>query len=449
MRLDEKLRIRADERIDGKLYAELWRGFAFDLTDVAFESGERLEAVCGKRSEIELCDGEEFAFVVTDGGFTVKGRDADGLRRGLCALAARIEADERGAFIPDGEVRGRFESNFRAVHICVFPETSYFEFRRALRACGALCYTHVAVEFWGTLRFECLPELGFENAFSKDEVALAVREANALGVEIIPDFNHLGHAAQCRFVGGKHVVLDQNPRLARLFTPDGWAWRTDSDECVRLLRSVRAELGELCGDGDYFHIGCDEADIYNAGYRSRDEVETFVANVCDEVVSEGRRPMIWSDMLVPARFNGEWDIDNYVPTPADEKAVESFASRLPRETVIADWWYEVKTAPVTTCERLKPLGFDVVGCPWESEENISAYRKTDGLKGVMLTTWHTLHSHYHNLIYYARAYGYPHNEWSKFSQSRGEVARILRAVLPPSSYEQAGFCADQFKKILW
>ena len=71
--------------------------------------------------------------------------------------------------------------------------------------------------------------------------------------------NHLGHAAQSRVSMGRHTVLNQNPRMQLLFEPDGWTWCTTSSTARKLLSDVRSELMELCGDGEYFHLGFDEA----------------------------------------------------------------------------------------------------------------------------------------------------------------------------------------------
>ncbi len=66
--------------------------------------------------------------------------------------------------------------------------------------------------------------------------------ANELGIEIIPMFNHLGHASASRVMHGKHVVLDQNPKLQPLFSEDGWSWNLDNQNTVKLLRNIREEL---------------------------------------------------------------------------------------------------------------------------------------------------------------------------------------------------------------
>ena len=138
MVVNGKITAFSDENVDKKLYAGLWKEFGFHGSAIKIVNGENLCFSCGKAEELALNDGDEFGFKVTDDGFAVKGADLNGLRRGINALMARIERNGNGTIIPNGEVRGRFTSDFRAVHFCVFPETTLFELDRFLRAAAAL-----------------------------------------------------------------------------------------------------------------------------------------------------------------------------------------------------------------------------------------------------------------------------------------------------------------------
>lgn len=137
MVINGKITAFSDANIDKKLYADLWKEFSFHGSAIKIGKGESLCFSCGKAEELALSDGNEFAFYVTDDGFAVKGADSNGLKRGINALMARIERNGNGTTIPNGEVRGRFTSDFRAVHFCVFPETTLFELDRFLRAAAS------------------------------------------------------------------------------------------------------------------------------------------------------------------------------------------------------------------------------------------------------------------------------------------------------------------------
>lgn len=132
--------------------------------------------------------------------------------------------------------------------------------KRPFPLCGTLKYTHIVLEFWGMYKYDCLKELSWEQAFSKEEIRPLIQTANDLGMEIILMINHWGHASQCRQMYGKHTVLSQNPKLQYLFSDDGWRWNINTPKTKELLRKIRSELIELCGNGEYFMIGCDEAD---------------------------------------------------------------------------------------------------------------------------------------------------------------------------------------------
>jgi len=121
--------------------------------------------------------------------------------------------------------------------------------------------------------------------------------------------------------------------------------------------------------------------------------------------------------------------------------------RLAPETVLIDWHYSVKTAPVSTATYFLGRGFDVMGAPWLDRENIAAYietAQTAPLFGVMETTWHTMAHDGHNLLYFARLCGAARAPWSDYSGTKEEVATILRKITPrPYSYEEAGIMRRQ------
>ena len=86
--------------------------------------------------------------------------------------------------------------------------THLFSLKRLIRIAEVSQYTHVVIEFWGMLKYDCLKELSWENAYTKEQILPIINEARELGLEPVPMFNMLGHASACRICGGKHVVLN-------------------------------------------------------------------------------------------------------------------------------------------------------------------------------------------------------------------------------------------------
>ena len=435
--------------LDRELLARLWKGFCFTLGELELDpSGEKKKIVIGKETELALGDGEEYAVSVTEEGITVLGRDKRTLMRGFMALIARIEAEDltkkREFRIGCCEIRGEFSINVRMAHLCVFPETELSELQKRIRLFGALQYTHIIIEFWGMIKLDCLEELAWrDKAFEKSQIEPLIREAREMGMEPVPMFNHLGHATAARIFNGKHVVLDQNPALQHLFTPDGWAWNFELPEVRALLRSIRAELYELFGEGEYVHLGFDESFIHSAGYAPKSHVSAYMAATIKEAEDEGRRAIIWGDMLLCAEevgcADGKYKYNCTEKNPEDAKLMRSM---LPKSVLIADWHYDIPEAPIVTSVFLKNEGFDVIGCPWYDKQNIAAHLETakkEKLFGAMLTTWHTFGNYPRTAGIFAAGCGTPLPDWWRFAYPNTAVSTMLRKLMPlPSCYEECG-----------
>lgn len=420
---------------------KLWKSFTFGLGEICFESGEELTLVIGNAVAPVLEDGSEYAISVSSDGVAIRGRDENGLLRGFSVLCLKIEytdLEKREFYLPDGVWQGKYALSERMIHFCVFPETTFSSIRKYIRLAGVLQYTHVIIEFWGMFKFDCLDELSWDRAFTKDEARQLVAEARSLGCTPVPMFNQLGHATASRQCYGKHVVLDQNPSLQDLFLPDGWSWNICSEKVFELLKNVRKELCEVFGDGEYFHIGCDEAYMFSRSDELRAKLPAYLKRLTDEVVAEGRRPIMWVDMLLPAV--GE----KYYGVAKPEEAKALFDS-LNKKTVVVDWQYDVKDIPLKSTKYItESFGeLKTVGAPWFDGGNIHAHIETAkelGLDSVMLTTWHTLTSQTISILFCAKKLGASTFSWACNSQHPEETATLLRRVaFEPKTYEECGW----------
>ncbi len=440
---------------DVAVMQELWNGFCFRVGRLKTQNGVQDRIGFGEATYLPIADGEEYTVCIRPEGIGLVGRDHASLMRAFGALLARIElcAGEKDTLcLPCGEIRGVYSVARRMIHLCVFPETDLSMLRRLVRLCGVLSYTHVVLEFWGMLKYDCLHELAWSNAFSKEQIAPVIREARAMGMEPIPMINHLGHASSCRIDTGKHVVLDQNPALQYLFTPDGWCWDIFSQDVRALLKEMRRELCELFGEGEYFHIGCDEAHIYSSEYYPMAGLCDYLASLTREVLSEGRRPILWGDMIVPYDCSSEKP-EKAVAAWERAKRMKPLMDALAPQSVIADWHYDIKTAPVPSVPEFARQGFDVMGCPWDQPANIDAQHATAvGQKtyGLMMTTWHTMHANLSAILYFARKCGFPKARWSDATGHRNlEIAILLRKVAPTTlPYAECGFAHRQTKEVI-
>lgn len=384
---------KAPKELCDRSIAELWRGYTFRCSALELEAIDELCFRIGSASPIPL-DGAAYSINVEPCGVCVHAKSTADLRLGVITMLDRIVASGLGECKLDCcRLRESPRIEKRMAHFCVFPETRLYELRRFVRSCAALRFSHLIVEFWGTLKYDCLAELSWRDAFTKDDIAPIVREAHALGLELIPMFNHWGHASAGRDMHGKHVVLDQDPSLQYYFSDDGWCWDIKRP-CVReLQRRIRIELCELFGEGEYFHIGCDEA----RGFEMTEENMNMICEHINEIAAEmklrGRRVIIWGDMLLSSHRKLSPD-NKYECSAPTAEAERYMLSHISRDVIIADWQYDAKKAPVETALALQSAGFDTILCSWDrSPENIRACLDTvkeHSLMGYMHTTWHTL-----------------------------------------------------------
>lgn len=439
--LKESLVANADPRL-GSIAKELFEGFCFKECTLSLTQGEQNTFLIGSLAIPKIKQGSEFALKIDENGIAINATCYGALMRGFFSMLMKIRRDfgEKELYLECVLESGEYKLENRMVHLCLFPEIDLFHIKRYIRLLACLQFTHIVIEPWGTIKYDCLPELGWKNSFSKNELADLISEIKALGMEPIPMFNSLGHASGCRSISGKHVVLDQSPALFHLFTPDGWAWDLENERVWTLLRSIRRELYEIFDGCTYFHIGFDESHSHQRNALLRPRLAEYLKRLTSEIIDEGKRPMLWIDMLLPR--------EAYVGFNQSCHSVRSEAecleilSKIDKSTILVDWQYDVTKAPISTSLYYKDKGFDIIGAPWLNIQNGKAHIDTvsqNGLFGVMLTTWHTLFKDIENLIPFAEELG-AKLPWFYEGVSSTATATLLRCLLPSQgSYEKSGY----------
>ncbi len=402
----------------------------------------------GKPLKLDV-HGEDYELKVTTDGAVVTGSTYGGLMRGFASLLEKIictDFEEYTLTCCDDKKSPKIK--LRSVHLCVFPETKLSFLRRAVRLAILSKYSHIIVEFWGTLKFNSFSLLGWENAYEKEQIKEIFEEARAFGIEIIPFFQHWGHAAQSRAASGKHVVLDQNLKYEYLFKPHsgGWVWDFEKEQTLEILRNARNELIELCGEGEYFHIGCDEAESPK-DVAEAIKVAKHINNVALELKEKGRRAIVWGDMLLSKAF---FDEGNAYECNSSKEIANAMLDNLSRDVIIADWQYNVTEMSWQSSKLFKEKGFDVICCPYDKRINIKGSINTarDENLGFMLTTWHTLHSSNLALLVGAGIGAYEgsyNNDWPVFSALINRVNGMWRKTAPQEGYENCGWKTKQIE----
>ena len=447
-----------------ELLGDLWTNFTLGVGKLNITKSAQLNEnqflIVNKDSAVDFApleDGFDYNLQVTEDRIMIEGVDVKGLIHGFSTLMQTIKPvnleEGKEIFAIDCvSISDKPALGFRGVHVCVFPETTLNFLRKVIRLSGLMKYSHIVLEFWGMLKYDVMPELSWENAYTKDQIRPLIKDANALGMEVIPMFNHLGHATQSRVMYGKHVVLDQNPKKALLFEPDGWTWCLSNPESLALLREIRKELMELCGPSEYFHLGCDEAYSFatcdickNTDKHSL--LVNYLNGLSEELKQDNRRAIIWGDMLLD---RAAWGPEIVAYSRPDQRTHE-IIDRLDKSIMIADWQYNIQEPKLPTSEHFMEKGFDVVACPWHNWENVLALSqatKAINAFGFLATTWHTLNERIVLIPYAASTAWCTEENLNKIEaeQLRTTVASLQRKLVPVNGvYENAGWNRNEIQ----
>lgn len=432
----------------------LWNRFsctASELNVVPAEDGFRF--VIGNASA-ERNEDDSYAIHADASGVCVDGKDAASLMDGIKTLMQLIcpdvlDAGRESLYITAADIHDAPALPFRAIHICLFGGTKLWDIEKAIHLAGFMKMTHVILEFWGTFPYICIPSWK-DRTFAREDLRYLVDLVKSYGMEVIPMINHLGHAPQSRGRNGRHVLLDANPRLERLFEPDGWTWCVSNPDTYKVLADMRAEMTEFCGDGTYFHLGFDEADSFATCDRcSRREphelLAEYINRLTDDLCSAGRRPIIWHDMLIRRT---DFPEGCYMEANGHFHNTDKALDLLDRRILMADWNYAYQNGYNPTTSYFIGKGFDTVICPWDNHENIrsiSSDAAKYGAFGLIMTTWHHLPNFLNAAAYWGNC------AWSAgqnaFGCSGPESASFIRKLHNADGYfEKAGWgnCEVEF-----
>lgn len=435
------------KKTDKELMLKLLGGYTCGSDwDLQLENGD-FSFTIGNYTKTDIGD-FEYVVNITKDGVYVGGKDLSALMHGIIEMLEKIRCEDEETFLLECEKWSQKPAiGFRSVHLCVFPETKLDFLKKSVRACGMARYTHIVLEFWGMLKLDCMKELAWPFAYTKEQIREIVREARGFGMEVIPMFNHWGHAAACRASHGKHVVLDQNPKYEYMFNAHGWVWKWENERVYELLRKVRAELIELCGEGSYFHLGCDEAYDMGHGENKGLEICNYINRLQGELDKIGRRAIIWGDMLISQEYF-KTEKQHYSAHSTPEIA-ETILKNLSKKVIIADWQYDITDGVWKSSKIFSDNGFEVLCCPWDNYSNIQTAVETaikGGYAGIMHTTWHTMYKGFPQMMY-AGDYSYKQDGkglnticLADIEENRFKTAEILRKVYPSGGiYDGAGW----------
>ena len=445
-----------------KLFVELFKNFTAGVGKLKVKVVDGLEntAVIAKTEStlnFASTNGEEYLINIDEKRAVLTFNDNIAFAHAFFTLLSMIEIrtpkNNCEVFtLPLVEISDTPSLQFRAIHICVFPQTNYFTLKKIIRFVSFCKYSHVILEFWGMYKYKCCKYLSWKNAYTKKQIQTLVAQANQMGVEIIPMLNCLGHASQSRSCCCKHVVLDQNPKLNYLFEPNGWTWNLLNPETKLLIKKMMAELVEVCGNGKYFMIGFDESFPYGSSrlFNGQDKVKimyNFINELVVDLKKIGRRAIMWGDQLL---WNPELPTFSNTCLAESEEIANTLLENIDKSVLIADWQYNARDKnEMWTSKHLSNAGFEVALAPWEEIEGLKVCVQNvfnHNYFGLIQTTWHII-SLRPRMILHSGIYAWSGNiELTKTDEELlfFETAMYYRKLCPPKGvYKKAGIKEEE------
>ena len=328
-----------------------------------------------KLYEVRLSEGEDGIKVVYDAsllkneyvieGATVKASDAEGAAYGLATMLQLMEKTEDGFDVRNTEIRETPDKDFRAFMSDLARQWHDFD---VLLSYVDLCYLnkvkYLQLHFtdnqsW-TLPLACFPDAATKGrCYKRSEIDYLVEYAHEAGVELIPEFEGIGHS--------KELIQNCPDAFSNLYDEEiedtsvenavgeGNLGLVDNIMCIGReniflsVQSMLAEIAEIFKYSKYIHVGCDEAKHENwshcslcRAYMARQGIKDtkalyshFVSKIIDICISLGKTPIVWEGFPYEGTEN------------------------ISRDAVVVSWENYYQTGP-----ELIESGFSVINASW-------------------------------------------------------------------------------------
>ena len=345
----------ADERL--AFCTKAFKRMVLKLYDVRLETGE--EGI--KLLYDETLAENEYAIE----GETVKASDIEGAGYGLSTMLQLMEKTEDGFSLRNTEIKDAPDKDFRAFMTDLAREWHDFDI---LLSYVDLCYLnkmkYLQLHFtdnqsW-TLPLESFPEAATKGrCYKKEEIAYLVEYANEAGVELVPEFEGIGHSLELiknypEAFGNQYDEKIEDVSVENAVGENALGL-VDNIMCIgrpgifENIRKMLTEIAEMFKYSKYIHVGCDEAKHENWNHCAlcRDYMKRqglsgtkatyshFVEKIIDICISLGRTPIVWEGFPYEGTEN------------------------ISRDAVVVSWENIYQSGP-----QLIESGFNVINASW-------------------------------------------------------------------------------------
>ena len=376
--------------------------------------------------------GESYELTLTAQGATVTGRDAAGCFYGAMTLGQLAQsAPGGGVALPCGRILDGPAFPQRLIQYDVARgqtiEVDYV--KRMIRELARCKINGLVFYMEDDFQFRQFPFLGRPGTFTHDKARELSTFARRYGVQLIPQFEALGHAS---------AVLRHNELTGLREGGDAWVFCTSAPATWAFFDAVFGELAEAFPDAAFIHTGGDE---FESGFGKCERCKATVAtrglgglyadhmNQLNALVKKrGRTMLFW-----PSHTG---------PTPELSDMSLKYQSQLEKDCIPTEWIYH-GPATYPTLEAYQQAGFKDVFCSPAVEsysrvwpDHVTTLRAIRGFYraglergcgGAYCTTWEFMHgalweNSWYGLLFAAEC------SWNPGSTSQSQFTRRFADV---------------------
>ncbi len=263
--------------------------------------------------------GESYRLNISKDGIQIESGNYAGMRNAMATLSMMATSTQHGYSFPCCTITDKPELPFRGCMLDLARGAKPFdELIADIVLLGRLKYNVLHLHIFDSeglaVKMDSVPEsCCIEGAYTKEQMRELVEITEALGMDIIPEWDMPGHSSRLfETVDGIECDI---PKGTQRYV---WAACPGTDKTYQVYEAIIRELCDLF-PGQYFHIGADELHFegyeqYGAchwdicpkcrktmlenGLKDRQELYYYFVNRIYEIVKEAGRTMImWSDQL--------------------------------------------------------------------------------------------------------------------------------------------------------
>lgn len=307
-------------------------------------------------------------------GAKVYASDKEGASNGLATMLQLMEKSEEGFTLRNTKIRQKPDKDFRAFMTDLARQWHDFE---ALIGYVDLCYLnkikylqlHFTDDPIWTYPMDEFPRLGKEGTkYSKEEIKYLVEYAEEAGVQLIPEFEGIGHSKQLILAYPElfgNTYEEETEEVQAVTGPN--MGKVDNIMCIgkpgifENIQKMLADIAKTFKYSKYIHIGCDEAKHENwshcsdcKAYMERQRIDStkklyshFVEKIVDMCISLGKTPIVWEGFPYEGTEN------------------------ISRDCVVVAWESHYQLAP-----ELLESGFKIINAAWKPMYIVPPHHKS-------------------------------------------------------------------------